>query len=398
MSDLAVTPNTPRTQVQTPVTTLQRRVGRGRIIHVIGDGRPGGGTTFVLNLSCALRANGFDLVIVGPLGSHLLDEAFRTGTRAIGINFGRRRDVLTSAFKLRRQLQELGPALVHVHGARAGLPVVISRVWARVPMIYTVHGLHFHHKAGLVHGAGRMAEAMCFKCARETVFVSEGDRTFAEVEGILQSARRHSVLRNAIPPLEDEIRAQTYREKQYDIVFMGRLEPQKNPLILADILARLSSKSNMCIVGGGSLEGELRRRIEVLGLSSQVVWCGQLDRNSALRQAARARVMLLPSLWEGQPLSVIEAMQLGLPVVASDVPGTAEIVVDGETGCLVPSTDSAAYATRIQTLLADGRLREHLGQAGACRAHKLFSFDDHVHRHIELYARHLPLDAEYQHG
>jgi len=346
-----------------------------------------------------LRTYGFDLVIVGPRDSYLLDEALRAGTKVIGMDFGRRRHAPMSALKIRRQVQTLGPALLHVHGARAGLPVVLSGAWARLPMVYTVHGLHFHHKAGLAHAAGRMMEAICFRCAQETVFVSEGDRTFAEEEGILQSARRHSVLCNAIPPLEDGIRAQANQEKQYDIAFVGRLEPQKNPLILADILAWLRlSKKSMCIIGGGSLEGELRQRIDALGLSQQVTWCGPLDRNAALRTAARARVMLLPSLWEGHPLAVIEAMQLGLPVVASDVPGTAEIVVDGETGYLVPSTDVAAYATRIQALLADDRLRKRLGQAGAGRARKLFSFDDHVRRHVELYARHFRLDVECQHG
>jgi glycosyltransferase involved in cell wall biosynthesis len=361
-----------------------------RVVHVIGDGRPGGGTTFVLNLASALATNGFESVIVSQHDSYLLDQARKTGCSAVGLEFESRSLSVRSVLRIRRQLRELAPALLHVHGARAGLPIALSFEWARIPTIYTVHGLHFHHKSGLSHAAGRAAASLCFRCARETVFVSEGDRKCAQREGILRHARRHSVLFNAIPPLATSIVAQARGGETHDIVFLGRLEPQKNPLLIADILAVLRPfRPSICIVGGGSLEGDLRRRIDSLGLAEQVTWCGALDHDSALRQAAFARLMLLPSLWEGHPLSVIETMQLGLPVVASNVPGTDEIVIDGETGYLVSSTDVASYAARIRALLLDDRLRERMGKAAAARIATHFSFDEHIRRHVELYDRHL---------
>ena len=358
-----------------------------RVAQIIGDGRPGGGATFVLNLASALVTNGFDSAIVTQRDSYLLHKAQQAGFKAIGIDFASRVRSLASAFEIRRQLRDLDPALLHVHGARAGLPSVLSGEWTRVPMIYTVHGLHFHHKRGLRHAAGRASESMCFRCARETVFVSEGDWDCARREGILRHTRHHHVIRNAVPPLPTDFIAQaTAASKLYDIVFFGRLEPQKNPLIIADILADLRPlQPSLCIVGTGSLEGNLRRRIDSLGLTGQVTWCGPLDHESTLRQVARARLMLLPSRWEGHPLSVIEAMQLGLPVVASDVCGTDEIVVDGETGYLVPVDDSRSYAGRIHGLLGDDRLRSRMGQAAAASIDERFSFDDHVRRHVALY-------------
>jgi glycosyltransferase involved in cell wall biosynthesis len=99
-------------------------------------------------------------------------------------------------------------------------------------------------------------------------------------------------------------------------------------------------------------------------------------------------LLLRPLLGERHPLSVIEAMQLGIPVIASEIPGTREIVLDGETGYLVPAT-SVGYAARVRGLLFDEWLRERMGHAGAIRIKESLSFAEHVRRYVELYDRHL---------
>ena len=193
----------------------------------------------------------------------------------------------------------------------------------------------------------------------------------------------------AIPPLATVLRDEAAKAKTHDIAFLGRLEPQKNPLIIADILAALRPlRPTMCIVGGGSLEQELRFRITSLGLAGQITWCGPLEHKKALAQVARARLLLLPSAWEGMPISLIEAMHLGLPAVASDIPGNDEVVRDGETGYLVPANDVAAYAVRLRLLLANDALVASMSQAAIERSASRFSFEEHVRRHIELYQQH----------
>jgi glycosyltransferase involved in cell wall biosynthesis len=368
---------------------LEQGPRHGRVVHVIGDGGPGGGTTFVLNLAAATAAQGFEPVIVTQDRSYLLRRARDAGFTAIGMDFATRASALALSLNLKKALMRLDPALIHLHGTRAGLPVALSGAWIRRPVIYTVHGLHFHHKTGLRRWAGRVAESICFKCARETVFVSEGDREHARQERILDHARHARVLINAIPPLATVLHDEAAKAKTHDIAFLGRLEPQKNPLIIAEILAALRPlRPTMCIVGGGSLEQELRHRIASLGLSGQVTWCGPLEHQQALAQVARARVLLLPSAWEGMPISLIEAMHLGLPVVASDIPGNDEVVRDGETGYLVPPLDVAAYAARLSTLLDDDALAAGMSTAAIERIGRRFSFEEHVRRHVELYRQH----------
>jgi glycosyltransferase involved in cell wall biosynthesis len=98
-------------------------------------------------------------------------------------------------------------------------------------------------------------------------------------------------------------------------------------------------------------------------------------------------ILVQPSQFEGMPNSVMEAMNVGLPVVASDIPGTNELVVDGETGLLYPTGDTKALAIRLNRLLDDSVLRARLGQAGQCRVREEFSVDKMVDAHLRLYRR-----------
>ena len=121
-------------------------------------------------------------------------------------------------------------------------------------------------------------------------------------------------------------------------------------------------------------------------MQEQVTFLGALEHADALAALAQARVMLLPSLWEGLPVSVLEAMHRGIPVVASNVPGTDELVIDGRTGYLVPTQDAQAYAERIARLLADAPLRARLGAEAIVRAREHFSIDGQLAAHAALYA------------
>jgi glycosyltransferase involved in cell wall biosynthesis len=95
--------------------------------------------------------------------------------------------------------------------------------------------------------------------------------------------------------------------------------------------------------------------------------------------------MLLPSLWEGLPVAPMEAMSLGLPVVASKVRGNDEVVEDGVTGFLCEVEEPGDYARRLKELLADPALLARFGKAGADRVRCHFSIERQVASHVELY-------------
>jgi glycosyltransferase involved in cell wall biosynthesis len=146
------------------------------------------------------------------------------------------------------------------------------------------------------------------------------------------------------------------------------------------------ARPSLCVIGGGALEIELRSRIKQEGLDDQVTLYGECDRAKALKILSSCRTLVLPSRWEGHPIALIEAMHLALPVVASDIPGSDEIVVDGETGYLVPTYDVAAYAQRLKCLLGDTRLQDHMKTHAQRRASRDYSLGRMLGAHLEVYA------------
>jgi glycosyltransferase involved in cell wall biosynthesis len=114
---------------------------------------------------------------------------------------------------------------------------------------------------------------------------------------------------------------------------------------------------------------------------------GSQSHAAALGHLICARVMLLPSRWEGLPISIIEAMHRGIPVVASNVPGTSELIVDGETGFLVPAEDVDGYASRLRLLLDNEVLRTSMGTRALERARMSFSIEQQVNAHVALYSQ-----------
>jgi glycosyltransferase involved in cell wall biosynthesis len=141
------------------------------------------------------------------------------------------------------------------------------------------------------------------------------------------------------------------------------------------------------IVGDGPERQEIESAVHALGLETAVRLCG--PRRDIPDLLARCDVFALSSRSEGGPISVLEAMAAGLPVVASDVGGVGEIVVDQQTGLLVPPGDPDALAAALERLLADPALRHRLGAAGRERAAQRFSLGALRAAHLELYAREL---------
>ena len=173
------------------------------------------------------------------------------------------------------------------------------------------------------------------------------------------------------------------------VISVGRLAAPKDWSTLLTALTKLDGESfaELVIVGDGPdrerVEDELARN----SLERRVRLLGERDDVPGL--LSDGDVFVLASRSEGLPLSVIEAMAAGLPVVASDVGGLRELVCDAETGVLVPPGEPVALADALRPLLADRQLRRRLGSAGRARAKALFDLSAFRRAHLELYRREL---------
>ena len=162
----------------------------------------------------------------------------------------------------------------------------------------------------------------------------------------------------------------------------ARLDPQKGLDVLLQAAAQVPD-ARFVLAGEGLERSRLEQRVAALGLGDRVLFLGH--RNDVPELLAACDVFVLPSLYEGSSLAVLEAMAAGKPVVTSAIGGTDELIVHDESGLLVPPGDAAALARMIRRVLADPPLRAHLGAAARDRAETLFSAPVAAERVTRLY-------------
>jgi len=322
-----------------------------RILEAVADGAPGGGTAHVLQLIAAVRAHlPVEVHLLSQAGSPALAEARRLGAIVHGLDFFAARLDPRLWRGLRDLIRRLDPALIHAHGARAALP--LACLAGRRRLIYSVHGYHFVGKPWGLRQLAILAERWCSRRADLTLFVCQHDRRLAEATSILPRGRRPRVIPNGV-----DLAGLPHASGSADgraLGFLGRLVGVKNPLLLLDVLAALRAEPyRLVVIGDGPLLDEMRKRAAALALSDRVEFVGSLPRAQALERLRSVDVLLMPSLWEGMPLAALEAMAMGVPVVANAVGGLPEIIDDGRSGVLIEGGDPGRYAAAVRRLNAD---------------------------------------------
>jgi len=222
--------------------------------------------------------------------------------------------------------------------------------------------------------AVRQAEIVSSKIpAEKVVTIYNGIDPLPFTSVSIEAARK---IRNALGIRDDEL----------VLGAIGRLEPQKGFFDLISSLAHIKAKFNsvrLLIIGEGELRDSLELQINNHNLSGTIKFTGL--RNDVPEILTAIDVFVSPSLWEGLPNVVLEAMAAGKPVVATSVGGTPEVIVDGETGLVVPPRNPEALASVIIRLLKNPELRTKMGRAGKERVLKQFSILRMVTKTQQLY-------------
>jgi glycosyltransferase involved in cell wall biosynthesis len=165
-----------------------------------------------------------------------------------------------------------------------------------------------------------------------------------------------------------------------------RFDPIKRVRTLLEAFHRLVPRIpglQLLLVGGGGEEERIRRRVAEMGLNQRVIFTGFLE--NSMRIYPVLDLYVATSLKEGLPLSLVEAMGAGLAVVATDVPGHRDVMVQGETGVVVPPEDPAALAEALSSLLGDPDRRRRMGEAGRQRVLKEFGLRPMIDGTAEVY-------------
>lgn len=346
----------------------------------------GGAFEHVSSLARALVADGHEVAICGPHGHHR-----DLGVEVIELEIVRRpspRDDLRSISGLAGVVRRYRPQIVHAHGSKGGVMARLARLAApRIPLAFTPHGFAFagHFSSRLERGAYRAAELALAPLASRTICVCEAEARLARNVG---AGRRVRVVHNGIdPPAEpraDPAIAALGAGGPLIGVVSG-LRPGKGLETMIEALAllrRRGSGARLVVAGEGGERGSLERQAAALGVAEAVHLPGHRDPYPFL---AAVDAFVLPSWAESFPYSVLEAMAVGLPIVATDVGGVGEAIEDRVSGLLAPARDPGRLAEQVAALLDDGGLAARLGVAARARQAARFSIEAMVAGTLDVY-------------
>lgn len=295
---------------------------------------------------------------------------------------------------LSRVFREFKPQIVHTHLAvqRYVFPVLLRK---RGVVVHTLHNLAEHETDAF----GRVVHWFAFRHSVLPVAIS---REVAASVKRTYGVECQAIIPNCIPvedyehnPDEGNGWRQLVGIAPNAIVFtcVGRLEPQKNPLLLLKAFSELKDpRAHLVLLGNGSLWEQVVAYTRSHNLGDRVHQLGKRENVSDV--LAASDVFVLGSNWEGNPLAVMEAMAAGLPVIGTRVGGIPELVESGVEGLLVPAGDSAAFGSAMQFLLDNPERRLAMAEAARTRAHVDFKLERMVQGYSDFYR--LALKASYK--
>lgn len=350
----------------------------------------GGAEMVVLQLAQELRSRGHVVHPVVPLGQEgwLLDRF-----REVGFEWHRydlRRPIdPTMPGRLAAQLRELEIDVAHSHEFVMAVYGAAALKRLGLPHVITMHGNQVMTRKWQRRSALRWA----FRRSTATVAVSrDTKRHLDETLGLRENVVE--VIPNGIPVRPGD-RADTRRrlgvaDDELMLLAVGNLLPRKGHAVLLEALDRLSSDGavppwKLAIAGDGPERERLEEFARRPGLRDRVLLLGA--RNDVPDLQAAADVFAMPSLWEGLPLAILEAMFARNAIIASGISGIPEAITHDREGLLVPAGDVDALASALRRVLTEPALRDRLGQAALDRASREFTIAAMTDGYERLYRR-----------
>ena len=343
---------------------------------------------FIVRLTAGgIRAHVLDLVAnlsdgYSPLVVGALDDVFQDKLKAMGVEFvvtpieDRVRPFrdLATLINLRKMLRRLRPGLVHIHGNKAALlGLTAARFGGRPPAVVTIHNyVSINNSGGFKAKIASMVQRRLYRWTSKVIAVSDNlrDGLLADkrlpatkivtihngIDATRWSACQEARARRPVPPAVDG--------REFRLLAVGRFVEFKGHRYLLEAVSRLAGEYpglRLDIAGDGPLREQLTERRDELGLSDRVRFLGYVTDPGPLY--SEADLLVMPSLWEGLPYTLLEVMACGCPVLTTTAGGLPELVDDGKTGLLVPPGDSEALAAGIRRFIEEPTLGRRLATA-----------------------------------
>lgn len=374
-----------------------------RVAHIIKVTRISGAERHLLVLLNGLRNQAIDIHLIILVEPDTPMDEMLTEAQAVDIPIHRviiHRDYdLTTVYRLRQTLRKIKPDIVHTHLIHADLFGYVS---AKLAGIRKVISSRHNDDSFRYHPVLRRFSQVMWWLADSGIAISSAIRTFTiNIESASKSkvvVVHYGLPYRWIPDEEINTARLTIRQElglEADAIILGmvcRLVEQKGIIYALQSLQELITSFpdvHLVIAGDGELADELKNEATRLGIHNHIHWLGWRDDAQIIMAAMD--IFIMPSLWEGFGLVLLEAMSKRLPIVATHVSAIPEVVEHGNTGFLVAPRNPEQLTKAITRLLDDRPLRKYMGLLGEDRLEQVFSVEKMVDKTLQIYRKLLDL-------
>lgn len=334
-----------------------------KVLQIITELQLGGAQKATLNLAQWLKSKNYDLILISSARGILVQEAKHIlGVRFKELKFLKRNINpiydLIAFFSLYIFIKDNKFDIVHTHSSKAGILGRWAAYFCFYPkIIHTAHGFAFHdYQNWVVKRFYILFEKITAVISNKIIAVSEE----VKAKGLkhkIGSTNKYAVVYELVD-IKSYSTKLTSKNKNFKIGMVGALKYQKAPqdfVKAAWILNKNRDDLKFLLVGNGKLKSDLEKLVKKYNLVNNFKFLGW--RRDIEKIMSEFDILVLPSLFEGQPHVIIEALALGIPVVASDVDGIKDLIKDGENGFLVKPHSPYQIADKVNKLLNDKQLR-----------------------------------------
>lgn len=341
-----------------------------KVLQAIRQGKVGGGETHIVDLVKHLNKEHFQPVVLSFTDGEMIDKLNDMGVENYVIHSEKAFD-LTTWKSVKALMHEKQIDLIHIHGTRATSNVYWAAKKLDLPTVYTIHGWSFHDDQNLlVKNARIFFEKWITKKTDCNISVSQSNQQtgFKHISGF-----KSVVVHNGIDLVKfnpDCAKRKNLRSElniaqdAFVICFIGRMTAQKDPFTLIKSFKEVIAEhpnAVLLMVGDGELKEKAIALTKELGLEKSVVF--QKSRADVADVLFSSDIFCLPSLWEGFPIALLEAMAMRKAVIATEVDGSVEIIQNKKNGILVKSQNIQMLADAIKELISNNTLKTELAIA-----------------------------------
>lgn len=333
-----------------------------KVLECIRQGKIGGGESHLLNLVEYLDKSQFEPVVLSFTQGPMIDRLQKMGVGSDVIYTEKPFD-LTKWGRVKELLKEKKVDLIHAHGTRAASNVLWAARSLGIPVVYTIHGWSFHQDQQPLLKRMRIAgERYITNRTAVNISVSEANQASGKenIKGFESVLVNYGIDQKKFSPagVTKDVRAELkIAPDALLVLFIARFTKQKQPLAMIrafKVALETVPDMRLLMVGDGELREEALQLSSELGLGDRILF--QTFRQDVPDVLAAADIFVLPSLWEGLPIGLLEAMAMGKAIIASDVDGTGEVLKHRENGLLIKTDQLVSSLT--EALVQLGRDRE----------------------------------------